>query len=59
MTKYLVTGYYTTPWNIEVEANDPDEAYQLGYEALFYANEGEEGEGEWITELEVEEVEDE
>jgi hypothetical protein len=57
MTKYLVTGYYTTPWNIEVEANDPDEAYKLGYDALFYANEGNEGEGEWITELEVEEVE--
>jgi hypothetical protein len=56
MSKYLVTGYYTTPWNIEVEANDPDEAYDLAYDAMLLSGEGVEGEGEWLDEFDVEEV---
>ena len=59
MSKYTVTGYYTTPWTIEVEANDAEEAEKLGYDALFYANEGIEGDGEWLDEIDVEEVVDE
>jgi hypothetical protein len=55
MPKYTVTAYYTTPWTIEVEAENPDEAEELGVNAMFYAGEGVGGEGEWLDELDVEE----
>lgn len=58
MPKYKVIGYYTTPWIIEVEAENADVAEGNGYDALVYASEGREGEGEWV-EFEVEELEDE
>jgi hypothetical protein len=56
MPKYKVIGYYSTPWFIEVEAEDEDVAEAHGYDALVYASEGREGEGEWV-EFEVEEIE--
>lgn len=58
MPKYKVIGYFTTPWIIEVEADNEEVAEAHGYDALVYGSEGSEGEGEWV-EFEVEELEDE
>lgn len=57
MPKYTVTAYYTTPWTIEVEAENADEAEELGMNAMFYDGEGIERDGEWLDELDVEEEE--
>ena len=58
MPKYRVIGYFTTPWIIDVEAENADVAEGDGSDALVYGSEGMEGEGEWVQ-FEVEELEDE
>ena len=55
MPKYRVIGYFTTPWIIDVEAENADVAEGNGSDALVYGSEGMEGEGEWVQ-FEVEEL---
>jgi len=57
MPKYEVVGYYVNPVVIEVEAENKEEAYTKGYEALRYDGLGEDGEGEWQDDFYVNEVE--
>lgn len=58
MPKYEVLGYYLQPIMIVVEADDKEEAYTKGYEALRYDGLGIELEGDWQDDFYVNEVEE-
>jgi hypothetical protein len=54
MARYLVTGYFTTPVWVYVEADDEDEAVEIGSEMLIDGD-GEENEGSWSESFDVSE----
>jgi len=58
MSKYYVTGYYVQSWTVEVEADDEDEALEIGSDFL-EEGKGEEGDGAWQDEFNVWEDEEE
>ena len=55
MPKYQVVGYYVQQVAVEVEAESPEEAEDLGYDALM-VNQGEYLDGDWQDELTVNEL---
>ena len=57
MPKYEFVGYYVQPVMIEVEADDKEEAYAKGYDALCYEGLGIDLEGNWQDDFYVNEVE--
>ena len=57
MPEYEFIGYYVQPVMIEVEADDKEEAYTKGYEALVYEGLGIELAGDWQDDFYVNEVE--
>ena len=56
MPKYFVTGYYVQPWTVEVEADNEEDARDIGIEMLG-EGEGSEGDGSWQDEYDSWEAE--
>jgi len=55
MTKYVVSGYVTTNYSIEVEANTTEEAEEIGTDALMSGN-GLSTSSDWLDEFEIRKV---
>ena len=55
MTKYQVVGYYVQQVAVEVEADTPEEAEEIGYELLM-EDKGENLDGDWQDEIDVNEL---
>jgi hypothetical protein len=53
MPKYNVVGYWSQSVNLEVEAENADEAMEIGYDRIRFGGEGIEGDGEWQDEFSV------
>jgi hypothetical protein len=56
MPKYQVVGYWVQNIAVEVEADTPEEAEEMGYDLLCYAGEGVELDGAWQDEIDVMEI---
>jgi len=52
MAKYVVSGYVTTNYSIEIEANTTEEAEELGADALMSGN-GVSTSSDWLDEFET------
>jgi len=58
MPKYQVVGYWVQNVAVEVEAENRDEAEEMGYDMLRYGGDGIDLDGEWQDEVSVYELDE-
>lgn len=58
MPKYQVVGYWVQNVAVEVEADTPEEAEEMGADMLRYAGDGIDLDGDWQDEVSVYEIDE-